>query len=190
MGILDYFTDRVGIRLGRAVRKLVTVDGDVIPCAKSLVTGRTYVACGSERFRKLDYKIGGNTNTSHLHVLKRKPLPPIGIRKRSPEPQERQKSARTDKQNSNNNEDNSFYLGMVDKMQKSKKNNNNHGKPGKENKPKQPPVAETDDEEVFKGKAVQVKKKGAKAKTPRKDDYVEEDPNMKTDVPVELQKAK
>merc|ERR1712173_262303 len=70
MGILDYFTDRVGIRLGRAVRKLVTVDGDVIPCAKSLVTGRTYVACGSERFRKLDYKIGGNTNTSHLHVLK------------------------------------------------------------------------------------------------------------------------
>jgi len=118
--ILEYVTDRVGIRLGHAVRKLYTTDGDEIPNAKSLQTGRTYIACGSERFRQLNYKEGKNTNVSHLHILKRKPLPPIGI-----------KMWRQDNENEEtehhlpfsikHNQDKKEFDNMVEKMQKSKK---------------------------------------------------------------------
>jgi len=39
-----------------------------------------YVATGSERFRKMAYRTGGSTQSAP--VMKRKPLPPIGIKKR------------------------------------------------------------------------------------------------------------
>jgi len=115
--ILEYVTDRVGIRLGHAVRKLHTTDGDEIPNAKSLQTGRTYVACGSERFRQLNYKEGSNSNVSHLHILKRKPLPPIGIKMWRQEDEETEHHLPFKKPNQDKKE----FDNMVEKMRKGKK---------------------------------------------------------------------
>ena len=134
--ILEYITDRVGIRLGHAVRKLYSTDGDVVSSVKTLITGRTYVACGSERFRKLNYKLGSNSNVSHLHILKRKPLPPIGIKPQFQasvwnntennergEHHENQYSNKYHNHNkhSKNNPNKEEYESMLEKMQKHKK---------------------------------------------------------------------
>jgi len=120
--ILEYITDRVGIRLGHAVRKLYSTDGDVVSSVKTLITGRTYVACGSERFRKLNYKIGSNSNVSHLHILKRKPLPPIGIRQHwknnhSDNEEQQHNQPFTVNKHSKDNPNKEEFDSMVDKMQ-------------------------------------------------------------------------
>jgi len=169
--LLEYVTDRVGIRLGHAVRKLFTIEGDMVTGAKKMITGRTYIACGSERFRQLSYKTGGSGLTGPP-VLKRKPLPPIGIKKMG-------KTTKTE----DYHEENEEYDNIVEKMQ-ADKNNKKGGK--KDDKRK----LHGDDDEVFAGKAVHVKAKTAK-KGGKKggENYVDEDPNMKTDVPIEMQKA-
>jgi len=151
--ILEYVTERVGIRLGRAVRKLHTIDGEPIEGVKGLKSGYTYIACGSERFRKLPYRSGGQTSSAPT-VLKRAPLPPI-----------RRKNRRT---RSPDNAGKQEYDNIVDKMMKDKK-----GGMG----------AAVGTQDVFQGKAVKVKSKGKKG-------TVDEDPNMKVEIPVELQKAK
>merc|ERR1712223_604652 len=103
---------------------------------KTLITGRTYVACGSERFRKLNYKIGSNSNVSHLHILKRKPLPPIGIKQHTAWKNNNNETSYEEEQNnhdnqysnkyhnhnkhSKNNPNKEEYESMVEKMQKHK----------------------------------------------------------------------
>jgi len=76
--ILEYITDRVGVRLGKSVRKLYTVEGELILNSKHLATGRTYVATGSEKFRKMAYRTAESTQSAP--VIKRRFLPPIGIK--------------------------------------------------------------------------------------------------------------
>ena len=41
--ILEYITDRVGARLGKSVRKLHSVEGELMLSSKQLATGRTYM---------------------------------------------------------------------------------------------------------------------------------------------------
>ena len=57
--ILQYITDRVGIRLGSAVRRLHDTNGNFISGVKDMVNGATYVATGNERFRRMPYRQGG-----------------------------------------------------------------------------------------------------------------------------------
>ena len=78
--ILEFITDRVGIKLNKAVRRLHTINGDPIYDVKGLSSGGTYVACGSEKFKRQHYRTGGMTYSAP--VLKRKPLPPINRRPR------------------------------------------------------------------------------------------------------------
>lgn len=165
--ILEYVTDKVGIRLGHAVRRMFTCDGDVMTSAKALITGRTYVACGSGRFQNMTYRTGG---TQIAPVLKRKPMPLIGVKKR------RQRSP-------DHSQEKEQYDDLVNQMQ----NDRSQPKPTKaKNNKKQAPPAPAQSTPV---KSNSIKKK-AGAKLIQGSEYVDEDPNMKTDVPVEMQKAK
>lgn len=58
--LLEYITDRVGHRLGNAVRRLSKIDGTIVPGVKDLENGCTYVACGSEKFKQMIYSVGGH----------------------------------------------------------------------------------------------------------------------------------
>lgn len=73
--ILEILTDRIGIRLGKAVRRVHRTDGSQILDIKDLENGQTYVCCGSERFKRLRYRSGGISYSAP--VMKRKPLPPL-----------------------------------------------------------------------------------------------------------------
>jgi len=167
--ILEYITDRVGARLGKSVRKLHSVEGELMLSSKQLVTGRTYVATGSERFRKMAYRTGGSTQSAP--VMKRKPLPPIGIKKR--------------RQRSPINSPVKEYDDIVQQM--SARTEAQKGQ-------------ETD---VFAGKAVKVKGRQSllspqppvatgplKSNSKRRPSYVDEDPEMQNEMPVEMQQAK
>lgn len=80
--ILEYITARVGKRLGSAVRKLYTIEQEPVYGIKDLVSGQTYIACGYEKFKiTANYLSGGLGLESPRRELKRKPLPPIGIKK-------------------------------------------------------------------------------------------------------------
>jgi len=133
------------------------------------VTGRTYVATGSERFRKMAYRTGGSTQSAP--VMKRKPLPPIGIKKR--------------RQRSPINSPVKEYDDIVQQM--SARTEAQKGQ-------------ETD---VFAGKAVKVKGRQSllspqppvatgplKSNSKRRPSYVDEDPEMQNEMPVEMQQAK
>lgn len=79
--ILEYVTDRVGFRLGCAVRKLYNCDGELIEGNRDLISGQTYIACGYGRLRNPNIYRDGQTMGSPRKELKRKPLPPIGVKK-------------------------------------------------------------------------------------------------------------
>ena len=106
--ILEYVTDRVGFRLGCAVRKLYTIDGELIQGNRDLISGHTYVACGYGRLRNPNIYRDGQTIDSPRKELKRKPLPPIGIKKNN-----RAKSA-YNKNSENNQNDQKLSKDMSD----------------------------------------------------------------------------
>jgi len=116
--ILQYITDRVGIRLGSAVRRLHDTNGNFVGGVKDLVNGATYVATGNERFRRMPYRQGGASHSAP--VLKRKPLPPLKAAKKQHTPRNQYK--------------NPEYDNIVDKIV-SEKSNTNHFQEPFENKP-------------------------------------------------------
>lgn len=115
--ILEYITERIGMRLGCAVRKLYTVDKELVNGVKDLTSGKTYIACGYERLKQRSrYMSGGlfDSGETPRKELKRKPLPPI-------KPKNRVKSSYGNQPAKDMQNTKDEFDEMVQKMQNSKK---------------------------------------------------------------------
>jgi len=181
--ILQTITDKVGIRLGKAVRKLTTIDGRPVKATQELESGHTYVACGQEPYRKRPYRSGGQSMSAP--VRKRLPLPPLKKTRRAKSPE------MPDVQNQ--------YEDIIDKMTKER----GEAKPSEDIFSDKPVKVKTKQKvesmvsvpktavaPVTTGppKSNSKQKPSPKAKIPT--DYIEEAANVTVEVPVEQQTAK